>query len=149
MDEIKIAPVGDADFDDWVAMALELWPTYDRTEMERILRDFAASDREDAFICRAEDGSPVGFCNLSVRSDYVEGSKTSPVGFVEGIFVRDAYRGRGIGRMLIAAGERWTRERGMTELGSDAEIENARSHAFHTGVGFSEAGRSVWFIKKL
>ncbi len=148
MSDFAVSRVGDADFDEWVDMAVELWPEHSREEMVGILEKLRASAREDAYICRSSDGDAIGFVNLSVRNDYVEGSTTSPVGYVEGIFVKDAYRTSGVGRLLIETAEAWTRDRGMTEIGSDAEIENARSHAFHEALGF-ESGRSVWFIKRL
>lgn len=147
--DISIAPLVEADFEDWLDMALELWPEHSREEMSGILRALMRSEREDAFICRAVDGSPVGFVNLSVRSDWVEGSTTSPVGYVEGIYVKEPYRMLHVGRRLIEVAERWTADRGMSELGSDAELDNVRSHAFHESVGFTEANRTVGFIKRL
>ena len=36
-----------------------------------------------------EDGRPAGFAQCQLRRDYVEGTKTSPVGYPEGIFVAE------------------------------------------------------------
>ena len=36
---------------------------------------------------------PIGFAQCTLRNDYVEGSSSSPVGYLEGIYVKDEYRG--------------------------------------------------------
>jgi aminoglycoside 6'-N-acetyltransferase I len=149
VDRISIERVGDADFGDWLDMALELWPDYDRDEMEEVLSEIKDSESQAAFICRGEDGTAIGFMNLSTRTDYVEGSDSSPVGYVEGIYIREAHRKSGLGRRMVATAERWTIERGYTELGSDAELPNVNSQRFHEAVGFTEANRNVHYIKPL
>lgn len=35
---------------------------------------------------------PIGFAQCQLRCDYVEGTKTTPVGYLEGIFIKDGYR---------------------------------------------------------
>ena len=69
--------------------------------------------------------------------------------FLEGLYVRDAARRRGIARGLVVAVEQWARERGCTELASDALLENAVSRNVHGGIGFAETERAVLFRKSL
>ena len=83
------------------------------------------------------------------RRDYVEGTQTSPVGYLEGIYVREQYRGRGQARALLRACEDWAAERGCGEFASDCQLENTDSIAFHLGAGFAEANRIVCFVKPL
>jgi aminoglycoside 6'-N-acetyltransferase I len=71
------------------------------------------------------------------------------VGYLEGIFVREAYRRRGFAGELLAACEGWARSRGCVEFASDCELSNACSLAFHLCAGFSEANRIICFAKKL
>jgi len=94
-------------------------------------------------------GKPLGFIETSTRVDYVNGTSTSPVGFIEGLYVIDAARFQGIGRMLVQAGERWARERGCREMASEALIGNESSHAAHLSLGFHETERVVYFRKDL
>ena len=42
---------------------------------------------DDAFIALSDDGRPLGQAEVSVRSDYVNGTETSPVAFLEGPYV--------------------------------------------------------------
>lgn len=92
---------------------------------------------------------PIAFAQCQLRSDYVEGTSSSPVGYLEGIFVREQFRHRGIARQLLASCERWAASRGCTEFASDCELGNEGSLAFHLGVGFSEANRIICFTKRL
>jgi aminoglycoside 6'-N-acetyltransferase I len=50
---------------------------------------------------------------------------------------------------LIAAAEKWTRERGLTEIASDAELENETSIRAHKALGFQETFRLVHFLKRV
>jgi aminoglycoside 6'-N-acetyltransferase I len=92
---------------------------------------------------------PLGFAEASVRTDYVNGTESSPVAFLEGLYVVPEARGRGIARELVAAIEAWGEERGCRELASDALLDNELSHAVHRALGFAETERVVYFRKAL
>jgi len=79
----------------------------------------------------------------------VEGTETSPVGYLEGIFIEDAYRRKGFAKQLLTACETWAKEQGCTEFASDCELTNTESLKFHLGLGFEEANRVICFKKKL
>ena len=91
----------------------------------------------------------MGFAQCQLRHDYVEGTDSSPVGYLEGIYVASAYRHRGIAGVLLNACEVWAREKGCTEFASDCELNNLESLAFHKKLGFTEANRIICFTKKL
>lgn len=101
------------------------------------------------FFLQCCDGVPVGFAQCQLRRDYVEGTDSSPVGYLEGIFVREEYRRRGLARQLLAACEGWARAQGCREFASDCELHNLDSLRFHLGIGFTEANRIICFTKKL
>jgi aminoglycoside 6'-N-acetyltransferase I len=96
-----------------------------------------------------EESRPVGFAQCQLRSDYVEGTKLSPVGYLEGIYVEPEYRRRGIARALLRRCEQWAQEKGCAEFASDCELDNRESITFHMHAGFSEANRIVCFAKWL
>lgn len=71
-------------------------------------------------ILLAEDGgSSVGFLQMGLRSHADGCDATDPVGFIEGWFVREGFRHRGIGRALLSAAEDWARHHGCREMASD------------------------------
>ena len=96
-----------------------------------------------------EQGEAVGFAQCQLRQDYVEGTETSPVGYLEGIYVREGARWQGIARSLLSACESWAKAQGCVEFASDCELSNIESQRFHRAVGFDEANRIVTYVKKL
>jgi len=132
----------------WVGLPFALWPDEDRDIMVREAPGILA--RPDMLVLVARQGDSVtGFAEASVRRDYVNGCKTSPVAFVEGIYVAPEHRHQGVARALIAAVEHWARAHNLRELASDALLDNAQSHAMHRALGFSETERVVYFRKTL
>lgn len=130
------------------ALALALWPGHCARELEAEYGSLLP-EREAAVFLKLEEGVPVGFAQCQLRHDYVEGTESSPVGYLEGIYVAPACRHRGIAGALLGACEAWAREMGCTEFASDCALTNLDSLAFHKSVGFEEAGRIICFTKKL
>jgi aminoglycoside 6'-N-acetyltransferase I len=89
---MKIDKVTQADFQEWLDLALQLWPDYSVAEMQESLTLIFHSPREAAFLVRDQDGRSIGFMNLSLRSDYVPDATQSPVAYIEGLYVKDDYR---------------------------------------------------------
>jgi aminoglycoside 6'-N-acetyltransferase I len=148
---MDIVPATIDDIDAWAELRAALWPEgsveHHRDELVQSLR--VVDRREVAFLARAASGEIVGFAEATLRSDYVNGCDTSPVAFLEGIYVRPVDRRKGVARSLVRAVEAWGRERGCSELASDALIDNTQSHAFHAAAGFEETDRVVYFRKPL
>jgi aminoglycoside 6'-N-acetyltransferase I len=146
---IRVAAATDVEI--WAALRAALWPdgTPDQHRDEIAAMLAAMDDHFVAFVAITETGAISGFVEASLRRDYVNGCETSPVAFVEGIFVQAEHRGTDIGRALCAAVEAWARTKGCVELASDALVENSDSHAFHRAVGFEETERVVYFRKLL
>ena len=128
-------------------LACLLWPKYEQDDLSKILRDILVSEKEDGVIVRTEEKLPVAFMNISLRYDYVPGATKSPTAYLEGIYVREEFRKRGIAKGLIEFAEKWANQRGCNQLASDALLENIESQEFHKKVGFSEVERTVAFIK--
>ena len=90
-----------------------------------------------------------GFAEAMLRRDYVNGCDSSPVLFLEGLYVDPAHRRQGVARALVDAIAGWGREQGYREFASDALLANAASHAVHAALGFTETERVVYFRKPL
>ena len=129
-------------------LALQLWPDHKMCEMQAELESILAGAEAAVFLAFADD-VPIGFAQCQLRHDYVEGTSSSPVGYLEGIFVSPAYQKRGIARILLSSCESWAKEQGCTEFASDCELDNQDSLRFHLSVGFEEANRIICFTKKL
>lgn len=129
-------------------LALELWPEYAVDAMYYDLGTTMTAG-ESAFFLAYRDDVAVGFAQCQLRYDYVEGTSTSPVGYLEGIYVRKEDRYLGFASQLMKACEAWARSEGCMEFASDCEIDNEESLAFHLKLGFKEANRIICFAKSL
>lgn len=94
-------------------------------------------------------GTIVGFAEAGLRS-HAEGCDPSQeVGYLEGWFVREGHRRKGIGAALLRPAEAWSRDQGCKEMASDAGIENESSQRAQEALGFTVAARSVNYRKSL
>ncbi|CAI8758547.1 MULTISPECIES: aminoglycoside 6'-N-acetyltransferase [Pseudomonas] len=140
----------DVQQDDWLVLRQALWPQCPLEEHRQSVREIIEQpQRLVAFLARDRAGRALGFAEASIRSDYVNGSNSSPVAFLEGVFVAPQARGQGVAGHLIAAVEQWGASLGCSELASDAALDNHSSHAMHAALGFSETERVVYFLKPL
>ena len=129
-------------------LAVQMWTTHDPDELEAEFRELLGKEDAACFLMSV-DGSPVAFAQCQLRHDYVEGTDSSPVGYLEGVFVSEGFRRKGCAAALLAACEAWSRERGCTEFASDCELGNTGSLRFHLALGFAEANRIICFKKPL
>lgn len=129
-------------------LACKLWPDNTAGKMSEELAVIMAQS-DAAFFLAVDGETPIGFAQCQLRYDYVEGTDSSPVGYLEGIYVTEEYRHNGIARELLAACESWAKTKGCTEFASDCELDNSQSLQFHLNVGFEEANRIICFTKKL
>ena len=139
-----------ADVEALARLRFALWPDEPLAQRRLEAEDRVArtDPRIETFVAVAQD-EVAGFVEVSQRSDYVNGCDTSPVAFLEGIYVSPEWRRQGLGRALVDAVEQWARDQGCSELGSDALLDNSLSHRFHAGAGFEETERVVYFRKSL
>lgn len=133
----------------WLQLRMALWPSSRAEHVEEMQELCAQPGRYAQFVAYSAQGEPQGLVEVALRSDYVNGTDSSPVGFLEGLYVDPAFRKQGIAAMLVSIAEQWTRERGCTELASDALLQNTASHAMHRALGFVETERVVYFRKRL
>lgn len=131
----------------WLKLRTTLWPDDDdahRRDMQRVW------DRGDLILLAfTAAGDLAGFVEVAKRQDYVNGTSSSPVAFVEGLFVTPHCRQRGIARALVEAVAQWARAQGVTELASDTPLDNTVSRAVHGKLGFDETERVVFFRRVL
>lgn len=146
---VTVRPLTPTETDQWLALRRKLWPDTPipahLAEMEAMLAD---PEQYAVFVGVDDEGQINGFVEVSLRP-CAEGCTTRPVGYIEGWFVEESVRGRGIGRALIDAAEEWARARGCRELASDADIGNEAGQQAHRALGFEEVGRNVHYRRSI
>ena len=133
---------------DLAQLVLYLWPECNYKEEFQNGLKILESKTETAFIAK-NHGIYLGFIQLALRYEFVEGTSTSPVLYMEGIYVDPSHRKEGIAKKLIEVAERWGKAKECTEMASDTEITNQLSIHFHHSVGFEEVNRLVTFKKRI
>ena len=152
--EVRVRSGKPADREQISLMPLALWPELsvneDRQELEAAL-----SGKPDAtvplsiLVAETDTGDLIGFLEVGLRS-HADGCDTRvPVGFVEGWFVSECHRKKGIGAKLLAAAEDWARDRGCIEMASDTWLDDDRSQRVHEALGFEVVDRCVHYRKAL
>lgn len=134
--------------DDIVSMGLKLWPDNEADDLRKEFAAILQSDKDRIFVCK-DNEKCIAFIHVSLRFDYVQGAISSPVGYVEGVYVQPEYRLQGISTGLLKKAENWAKERGCTQMASDIEMDNTGSYEFHIKSGFKEAGKIICFIKDI
>ena len=121
-------------------MVKALWPDCSETDLEALL----GLPPSEGIVLVAErgDGTLGGFAELGTRK-YAEGCDTSPVAYLEGIWIDPDLRRGGIASDMVREAEGWSRSMGLTEFASDSQIDNHVSEAFHLAVGFREDERII------
>lgn len=101
------------------------------------------------FVAEATDQVVVGFLEVGLRSHADGCNPRHPVGFVEGWFVIESHRRKGVGAQLLAASEDWARRQGCVEMASDTWIDEALSQRVHEALKFEVVDRCVHYRKVL
>lgn len=106
--------------------------------------------REDWFCYFLSDESNkmLGLVELSSRN-IADGCLSSPVAYLEGLYLKKEHRGRGLGKEAVRIILTWCKEKGFTELATDSELTNINAQQFFKAIGFQETYRVVEFCTKV
>lgn len=136
---VELRPLGREDFADALAMARELYGLPDadpeplRPHFESLIGDVDAAP----FLAVA-DGEPAGFIGFRFRRRL---NHATFEGWISDLVVREPYRGRGIGRMLVAAViAEWRLRQGHT-LELEVGYERTAARGLYEAAGFVERGK--------
>jgi aminoglycoside 6'-N-acetyltransferase I len=150
----RVRPARTSDREPLAAMRTLLWPESSHAEHLQEVDDLLAGRAPGTLpyitlVAVDERDELTGFVEAGLRSRAEGCDVAKPVGYVEGWFVREGFRKRGVGRELIRAAEDWARTQGCVEMASDALIDNDVSHRAHEALGFEIVERNVHFRKRL
>jgi aminoglycoside 6'-N-acetyltransferase I len=132
----------------WLAMRSDLYSGLDEAFHRREIKHILESNDRECLLVRAPGGSIAGFLEVSLRN-LVDGCVGGPVGYIEGIYLVPAFRGLGLGGVLIDAAEAWFRSHGCHDMATDTEIDNEDAQAFWTELGFEETWSVVQYRRRI
>jgi len=82
-----------------------------------------------------------GFIETSLRQNASK-CKSSPVGYIESLYVDFDIRRNGIARDLVSESEKWVIEKKCSEFAVDTDPKENGSIAFYLSCGFTEVDRN-------
>ena len=149
---IRLAQLSDQD--QLVRMYEALWPNSSAEEHARELTQILQGKAVTTLpliilVAEASDGTIAGFLEVDLRSHADGCNPSRPVGYVEGWYVAENHRHKGIGKKLLAAAEDWARSEGCVEIASDTWIDNEVSQRVHEALGYEVVDRCVHYRKTL
>ncbi|MDQ2869332.1 MAG: GNAT family N-acetyltransferase [Acidobacteriota bacterium] len=106
------------------------------------------SPGDDRIVLVAEDEHrrPVGFIYVHEAADFFTGETH---GHVSDVVVAEGAEGGGVGRMLMAAGEEWSRARGHRLLTLNVFEKNVRARTLYEILGFeSDTSKMVKVLRR-
>jgi aminoglycoside 6'-N-acetyltransferase I len=101
------------------------------------------------FVAESEAGELIGFVEVGLRSHADGCDPTRPVAFLEGWYVAQEWRRRGVGAALVRRAEEWGRAQGAVEMASDTWFDEQVSESAHVALGFEVVDRCIHFRKPL
>ncbi len=87
---MDIRQMNKTNLEHWRGLRKQLWPGHPDDAHLADGEEILQADHLASFIAMA-DGVAIGFADASIRHDYVNGCDSSPVAFLEGIFVLPSY----------------------------------------------------------
>lgn len=136
---VELRPLGRGDFADALAMARELYglPEAD-PEPHRGHFDALVGDVDAAPFLAVADGEPAGFIGFRFRRRL---NHATFEGWISDLYVRERFRGRGIGRALLGAVIAEWRLRGGHQLELEVAHARAAARALYQALGFADQGK--------
>ncbi len=133
----------------WKRLRAALFDDLDEAYHAREIEWMLAARNMRAFLALDATGSPAGLLEVSIRN-IVDGCPgEDAVGYLEGLYVDPAHRGRGLGRALVDYAAGWFRERGCRHIATDTGIDNAAAQRLYEHLGFARKWTVVQFLKPL
>ena len=142
--DILIRTLKNTDKDMYIVLIKKLWNDIKDAEIDTIMME-SYQGKHTVYVAEYKN-KIIGFLNTSHRTDYVEGTSSSPVGYIEGVYVEETYRHNHVAKNLIYHAIEAFNKQGILEVASDVEIDNKASLKFHDKIGFKEVSTIKHFV---
>ena len=139
---MKLIAISHHDLPHWRQFRNAIYPLLSDEFNTEEMRNILLSDLWHCWFIENADGERIGLVELSLRN-IVDGCLSSPVPYLEGLYLTEATRGKGFGTEVIDIIKTWCVQQGYTELATDAELTNVRAQHFYEKIGFEKVDRIV------
>lgn len=142
-----IRQVTEGDFREWLRMRMLLYPEYQpeelMSEIEKIFTDKTVVGELDYVVFVHEKHGKMlgGFIETSLRRK-VSNCQSSPVGYIESLYVDENLRRNRIAHDLVKESEQWVVENKCLEFAVDTDPTEKDAMDFYFSYGFLEVERN-------
>ncbi len=145
---MKLVPINRNAFPLWKQMREDLYGSLNNDYHAKEMENIFVSDVWFCNFLADENNQVIGLVELSSRN-IVDGCLSSPVAYLEGLYLRPEHRGKGLGKEVIRIIIKWCMVEGFSELATDTEITNKKAQRFYESMGFEEVDRVVEYRMKI
>jgi len=142
--EMELVTITENDFPEWKTFRQALYKDLDDAQNDLEVRQMFTSDFWYCWLIKDHQGKSVGLIELASRN-IVDGCISSPVAYLEGLYLIPECRNGGMGKEIIKRIMSWCTEKGYSELATDTELGNTRAQSFYNSTGFKETDRIVQY----
>jgi GNAT superfamily N-acetyltransferase len=98
-------------------------------------------DQAQLFVARDETARVIGMVSVQLVISTAAGA---PSAWIEDMVVREEFRGRGVGKALLARATEWAKSRGAKRVQLVADADNAPALNFYKRLGWQSTRLFVW-----
>lgn len=142
---VTIRPASREDAANIARLSTQLGYPSARNEIEQRLSSLQRDESHAVYVAVTSTGIVAGWVHVR-RSKLVESDPEAEIG---GLVVDEAYRGLGIGQLLMERAEQWTREQGLHSVYLRSNIVRESAHAFYKKLGYHIVKTQHAFRKNL
>lgn len=143
--EIRIRGARHEDAEPLARLSGELGYPVDGAAVAQRLAALLDRSEDKVLVAEGSEGSVLGWAHAFVARR-LESSSFAELG---GLVVSEDARGRGVGRSLVAAAERWARDRGLGAIRVRSNVTREGAHAFYRHLGYEKIKQQGVFRKSL
>lgn len=114
-------------------------------QLQPRLAEVSQDDGNDLYVAVASDGHVIGWVQIYVRQLLMV-DRHAEMG---GLVVDEAYRGLGVGRLLVDWAEAWARDHGCSTLSLRSNVSREAAHRFYEEMGYGLAKMQRAYCKSV
>lgn len=143
-----IREIKQQDKEEWLRMRQELWPecTEQRhaEEMQAMMNNKSIINELSwvVLVVGRPDGKLGGFIETSIKP-HDDDCESEPVGHIEGWYIDQDLRNKGLGKRLMNDAEKWVVTKGCKEIVCEAQLDNEISIKSYKALGYIEIFREA------
>ncbi len=145
---IEIIRASNENLDKLTELGVALWPNNEYDSLQSDFEYIIGHLLNRVYLAKSDEDY-IGFIHLAIRKGFVEGANSSPVGYVEGIYVKPEFRKMGVAKALYNAGVQWVKSKKCYQVGADLGLNNETCPDFYVNMGFDEVNRIICYINNI